>query len=327
MIGRRGRQLVATGVALALAAAACGDDSDSDGETGAGSGDGQWPDELVFAAVPAEESTSLTQSYQHHIDVLEEELGLTISFTEASNYAGVIEGQIAGRVDIAQYGPFSYVIAKDQGAAIEPVGAMADEVDVEPGYQSYAIVPSGSDITSLEDFAGSDVCFVDQSSTSGYLYPSEGLLSAGVDPVDDVTPTFAGGHDASVIAVANGDCDAGFAYDEMVDEIVIGAGDIEEGDVEVVWESEVIAGSPIAVSTELPADLVAEIERIMIEEVNVDALVAAGRCEEQDDREATISECGVSDENTWGYAEVDDAFYDGVRQVCETTEAEACEEG
>lgn len=317
-------------MALALVAAACGDDSDSDVEASsdlASEGNGDWPDELVFGAVPAEESTSLTQSYEHHVALLEEELGIDVQFSQASDYAGVIEGQIAGRVHIAQYGPFSYTIAKDQGAAIEPVGAMLDEPDGEPGYVSYGIVPAGSDITSIEEFEGADVCFVDASSTSGYLYPAQGLIDAGIDPEDDVTPTFAQGHDASVIAVANGDCDAGFAYDTMVDEIVIDQGDIDEGDVEVVWESEVIAGSPLAVSTDLPEDLVAEIERILLEEVNVDALIEAGRCEDHGDLESNVSECGISDENVWGYAQVDDSYYDGVRAVCDATEAEACEEG
>lgn len=335
MIGRnRGRRrwmAAAAGFSLVLVAAACGDDSDTetsgDGASAGGSGaDGEdWPDELVFAAVPAEESSALTASYEKHIDILEEELGIEIEFFQATEYAGVIEGQISGRVHLAQYGPFSYVIATQQGASIEPVGAMLDvnedgEPLDEPGYQSYGIVPAGSDIQSIEDFAGKTVCFVDNASTSGFLYPSEGLLNAGIDPEDDVTPNFAGSHDASVISVANGDCDAGFAYDEMVDSIVVNAGDIEEGDVEVVWESEVIAGSPLAVSSDLPESLVEEIQRILIEQVNVDALSDAGVC-------TSVDDCNLTDENVWGYAEVEDAYYDGVRTVCEVTEAEACEEG
>lgn len=319
---------------LALVAGACEDD-EGDGEDaqpvavdggspeagqpeGDASGREGWPEELVFAAVPAEESSALEESYDPIIELLESELGLDIEFFQATDYAGVIEGQIAGNVDLAQYGPFSYVIAKTNGADIEPAGAMVDEKGGEPGYQSYGIVPAGSGITSLEDYAGKTVCFVDPSSTSGFLYPSAGLIEAGVDPESGLQPLFAGGHDASALSVASGDCEAGFAFDAMVDQVLVDSGQLEPGALEVVWRSEVIAGSPLAVSQALPESLVSEINRLIVEEANVDHLTEVGLCE---------ADCRLTDEEVWGYAEVDDTFYDGVRAVCETTKADACQAG
>jgi phosphonate transport system substrate-binding protein len=293
-------------VALAVVAAACGG--------GAGS---EEPESLVFAAVPSEEASRLEESYRVTLEILEAELGVDIEFFQAADYAGVIEGQIAGTVDIAQYGPFSYVIATNNGAAIEPAGAMTGAPDEEPGYQSYGIAPADSEINSLEDFRGKTVCFVDPSSTSGFLYPSAGLLELGISPETDVTPVFAGGHDASGISVANGDCDAGFAFDSMVDIVLIENGDVAPGELKVVWKSEVIAGSPVAVSTELPDDLRSLIKSTFIDKVNVDWAVANGYCPSAD-------ECSLSDEEIWGYKAVDNSFYDGVRKVCEVTEAPAC---
>ncbi|MDQ3353080.1 MAG: phosphate/phosphite/phosphonate ABC transporter substrate-binding protein [Actinomycetota bacterium] len=314
---------VGTLVALTLVATAC--ESDEDEEEGAvpASAEGGnaaregWPEKLVFAAVPSEESSALQEGYKPILEVLRSELGLDIEFFQAADYAGVIEGQIAGNVDLAQYGPFSYVIARANGADIEPVGAMVDEKGGEPGYQSYGIVPAGSDIASLEDYAGKNVCFVDPSSTSGFLYPSAGLIQAGVDPESGIKPVFAGGHDASALSVASGDCEAGFAFDSMVDEVLIDSGQLEEGALEVVWKSEVIAGSPLAVRSDLPESLVSEINRVIIEQANVDHLVEVGIC-------ASEADCKLTDEEVWGYAKVDDAFYDGVRAVCESTKAEAC---
>jgi phosphonate transport system substrate-binding protein len=49
-----------------------------------------------------------------------------------------------------------------------------------------------------------------------------------------------------VISVANGDCDAGFAFDSMVTELLPERGEIEEGEIKIVWESPIIAGSPMA---------------------------------------------------------------------------------
>lgn len=336
-------QLMAILTALMLTAAACGDDDESaDAATGetlsaenaaatdttgdSAAGDEEWPDSLTFAAVPSEESTSLEQSYGPILAVLEDELGLEIEFFQATDYAGVIEGMIAGNVDLAAFGPFSYVIADANGAEIRPIGATIDAVGDEPGYQSYGITQGDNDeVVSLEDFAGKTTCFVDPGSTSGFLYPSAGLIEAGIDPDEDVTATFAGGHDASAISVANGDCEVGFAFDTMVTTSLIEDGTIEEGDLKVVWESEIIAGSPLAVRTALPASLIAELDRIIIELANNDYLLPNGYCGDPDDAEVRERGCELTDEGVWGYVAVDDAFYDGVRAVCAATRAESCE--
>lgn len=281
-----------------------------------------WPETLVVGAVPSEESQSLIESYAPLVEALEEDLGIPVEFTQATDYAGVIEGQVAERVHLAQYGPFSYVLAGYRGAELDVVGVMTDGPDVEPGYQSYGIANPDSGIESIEDFAGKTVCFVDPASTSGFLYPSEGLLSAGIDPDPDstteITPVFAGGHDASVISVANGDCDAGFAFDAMVENILIDSGDINEGDVVTVWKSEVIAGSPLAMLTSLPTDLQERITDVVRNQVNTDQLIADGKC-------TSVDDCGITDENIWGWVQKPDSFFDGVRKVCEVTGASQCE--
>jgi phosphonate transport system substrate-binding protein len=278
-----------------------------------------WPEKIVFGAVPSEESSSLVESYEKILEVLEQQLGLEIEFFQATDYAGIIEGQVSGRVDMAQYGPFAYVLAGFRGANLEVAGVMTDGPDIEPGYQSYGITQGdNAEINSIEDFAGKTICFVDPASTSGFLYPSEGLLSAGIDPETGVTPVFAGGHDASALAVANGDCDAGFAFDAMIDKNLIESGDIAEGDLKTVWKSEVIAGSPLAMQANLPQTLKDEIIRIITEEANVDALVASGICD-------TVENCGLTDEKVWGYTLRPDSFYDGVRKVCEVTGSSKCQ--
>ncbi len=308
-------KIAALGVAAATVTALSGCAAESPAGVNA---DG-WPDKLVFGAVPSEESSSLVESYEKIIEVLEQELGLEIEFFQATDYAGIIEGQVSGRVDLAQYGPFSYVLAGFRGAELEVAGVMTDGPDIEPGYQSY-LVARGDDssINDIADVAGKIVCFVDPASTSGYLYPSEGIISAGIDPETGITPVFAGGHDASALAVANGDCDAGFAFDAMIDKNLIEKGDIKEGDLKTIWKSAVIAGSPLAMQSGLPQTLKDEIVRVLTQEANVDALVASGICD-------SVENCGLTDEKVWGYVSKPDSFYDGVRQVCEVTGASQCQ--
>lgn len=323
----RGRFIAGVAAAVLLLAA-CGSDSDTAVEDTAadevpteveGIDKTGWPEKLVVGAVPSEESSALVQSYQPLVDALTEELGLEVDFFQATDYAGIIEAQVADRVDLAQYGPFSYVLAKIRGAEIDVAGVMTEGPDIEPGYQSYGIARADNDeINSITDFAGKKVCYVDPGSTSGYLYPIQGLIVNNIDPETGVTPVFAGGHDASVLSVKNGDCDAGFAFDAMVDKNLIEAGQIAEGEIKTVWKSEVIAGSPLAYRTSLPESLVKEIKRIVLEIVNADNLIATGKC-------TSIEDCGLTDENVWGWVEKDDSFFDGVRAVCEATKSKKCE--
>lgn len=350
--------------AVALVAAACGNDDDSsstssdstptaeateeateaateeateeamEGESMAIERQDDWPTEIIFAAVPSEQNEQLQESYQVTLEILQDQLGLdSIEFFQAADYAGVIEAMIAGNVDAAQFGPFSYVIAVGNGADIQPAGVMLGEPDEEPGYRSYGITGADNEeINSIDDFADRNVCFVDPGSTSGFLYPSSGLLDAGIDPESGVSGTFAGGHDASAISVANGTCEAGFAFDTMVTSILVDSGDItgvvdtvedenvnpDEASVKIVWKSPVIAGSPLAIQNTLPESFIEAFRQVMVDMVNIDWAVENGYCE-------SVDNCSFSDEDIWGYADRDDSFYEGVREVCRLTESAQCE--
>ncbi|MGV0836194.1 phosphate/phosphite/phosphonate ABC transporter substrate-binding protein [Mycolicibacterium thermoresistibile] len=312
---------VAAGVALVLA----GCSSDSAESTGAGEAAGTgFPETLTLASVPAENSTDLKSSYEPLIAMLEDETGATVEFVQASDYAGVIEGIIADNVDLAFFGPFAYVVADLNGAAITPLGAVVGEKGDAPGYQSYGLARSDNDaVNGLADFADKTVCFVDPGSTSGFLYPSAGLIEAGViesgseaDISAAMTPIFAGGHDASALAIANGDCDAGFAFDTMVDRTMIEKGDLEPGELKTVWESETIAGSVFVANEALGTEAIDRLTTLFTEKANMEALQGAGYCEGED--------CRITDERVWGVVAVEDSAYDGVRKVCDVTGSEKC---
>jgi len=275
------------------------------------------PETLVFAQVPSESATAIAESNEAIIAAIEKSTGLTVEIQQVTDYAAVIEGLRAGQIQLAGLGPFSYMVAKDGGAGVEVLGSLVDDPEQEPGYKSYGIVPAGSDITDLAGFAGKTVCFVDPTSTSGFLYPSAGLLDLGIDPETGVTPVFAGGHDASALSVADGTCDAGFAYDNMVTNQLIDAGSLKEGDLKVVWESETIAGSPYVASDALPADLMKQLKDVFANDLNVPALVESGVC-------TSAADCNLPEDSEYGFIAVEDSFYDGVRAVCATTKAPAC---
>lgn len=272
-------------------------------------------DELVFAAVPSEESQSLQQDYQPVIDMLARETGKKIVFQQATDYAAVVEGQRAGKIDIAKYGPFSYALARDKGVPATAVAAQVPEKGGQPGYRSYGITRAGSGIQDLAGFRGKQTCFVDPTSTSGHLYPKAGLIRAGVHPDSDVQKVFSGGHDASALAVAKGDCDAGFAFDTMVDQQLIEKGQLKRGDLRVVWRSPVIPSDPVALSDDIDPKVRERISTALGEKANSDYLRENGFC---------TGACSVGDTNGWGFTPVNDAFYDGIREVCRETRDKQC---
>ncbi|OZD71178.1 phosphate/phosphite/phosphonate ABC transporter substrate-binding protein [Rhodococcus sp. 05-340-1] len=283
-----------------------------------------FPETITLAAIPAENSTDLKASYDPVIERLENETGATVDFVQASDYAGVVEGLIAGNVDIAFFGPFAYVVAGINGADMTPLGAVVQDEASPPGYQSYGIARSdNASVNGLADYAGKKVCFVDPSSTSGFLYPTAGLIEDDVitsgseaDISAAMTPIYAGGHDASALGVKAGDCDAGFAFDTMVDRTMIDNGELAPGELKTVWKSEMIAGSLFAANNDLGSEAIAKLQDVFSEGMNSDAFIADGICAE---------ECRITDEDAWGVVPAQDSDYDGVRHVCEVTGSEKCQ--
>ncbi|MEU3260721.1 phosphate/phosphite/phosphonate ABC transporter substrate-binding protein [Streptomyces albidoflavus] len=311
----RTRQILSAVMVLsALTVTACGSSAADKG--GEADGGARNPDSLVFATIPTEDSTTLEQSFAGVIAMLEKETGKKITFQKATDYAAIIEGQRTGKIDIAVYGPFTYVLALNSGVKIEPAAALVTEKGAKPGYRSYGFVKTGSDIESLADAKGKRVCFVEPNSTSGYLYPSAGFIEAKVNPEKDITPVMAGGHDASVLAVVSGQCDLGFAYDVMVEHQLIDKKQIKPGAVKTIWKSEIVPGSPAAVSSELDSGLKNKIVTALQTKANTDYLKAHGFCTEV---------CSVGDQGNWGFTKVSDAMYDGVRKVCDTTKDKQCQ--
>lgn len=298
-----------------------------------------WPDSISFAIVPAEEADNVADYVTPRI--IADELGLELKVEEAADYAGVIEGMIAERVDVGAFGPFAYVIATGAGANIDLAGIWSgDTADTYGDYKSFLLVPTGSDIRTPADLKGHTVCFVDPGSASGFLFPSQGLIEAGIDPNEgsaDITPIFAGGHDASVLAILDGTCDAGYAYDTMVTQQLIESGDLagvidasgdpdkddtvnaDAAELEIVWKSTAIAAPPLAVGKWLPETLQAAIKDVVLTKINVDWAADNGYCPSTD-----LQECELSDGAFWGYLPEDDSYFDGIRELCDITGAEQC---
>lgn len=301
-------------VALASAAvpvlAACGssaaeEDGNRDNET------------ITFAAVPAESSTSLESDFSNITKLIEKETGTKVTFQNAADYAAVVEGQRAGKIDVASYGPFSYIIAKEQGIDLTAVAAPTNDKATKPAYTSHAYVRADSDISDLSDLEGKKACFTDAASTSGYLIPMKALKDEGIDMAKDLDPVLAGGHDAAVLSLKSGSCEAAFTHDAML-KTLQSSGQVKKGELRKIWESEKIPEDPIAVNeATVDPELADEIATVLREKANKPELVKAGICTSE-------SSCHLPEEIEYGYRPVKDSDYDSIRTICDETQADAC---
>ena len=121
----------------------------------------------------------------------------------------------------------------------------------------------------LSVMIGEKVAFVEEGSTSGYLYPSLQLKNMGIDYTKDITQVFTGSHDGAISSVYNGDTKFGVAYDDARRSIRKTNPDVGKVVIAIGITAE-IPNDVIAVRTDLPADIKAKIYTILSEYIATD---------------------------------------------------------
>ncbi|MEO1017557.1 MAG: phosphonate ABC transporter substrate-binding protein [Pseudomonadota bacterium] len=199
---------------------------------------------------------------------LEERLGLPVELYPASDYAGVLQGLIAGQLEFAGLGSAGYagIYLQDENA-VEPLYTTM-QVDGSLGYYSMMYVRSDSDIHALEDMEGKSLAFADPNSTSGYLVPSYELANnEGLNLDEYFSQTgFGGGHEQAVVAVLNGQYDGGVTWTSGVGDIdqgysrgnlrsMVDKGMLKMDEIRIIWQSNLITNGPRVIRKDVPQEL------------------------------------------------------------------------
>jgi len=238
------------------------------GTAGAADWKSQYP-ELTFAVVPAENATGVSDRYAGFMDYLFKELGVPVKLRIANDYAAVIEGQRAGNIQIAYYGPASYSKAYLTGVKTEPFVTTRNN-DGAIGYYSVIYVKADSAYKDIHDLKGKTIGFVDPNSTSGYNAPRFYLHKNGID-VDSFfgKSIITGSHENGIIALDKGtvDCAADWWNADNDSNLtrMVNKGMAKKDDFRIVFKSDLLPGSPYAYLTDLPADLKKAILNAFIE--------------------------------------------------------------
>ena len=200
----------------------------------------------------------------------EDLLGVEAKLFAPADYNGVIQGLLGGTIDMAWVGASGYAkIYLNDPDAVEPVLVKVN-TDGTFGYYSIGFARIDSGITSLDDMKGKTLGFGDPNSTSGYLIPSieiPSIIGATMESGDYFGEVkFTGGHEQTIVAVANRDVDAGVSWVDGLGDWADGynsgalrkavdAGLVDMNEMVQIWQSKTIPEGPVVLRSTLPEDV------------------------------------------------------------------------
>jgi phosphonate transport system substrate-binding protein len=209
------------------------------------------PQKLRVALLPDENASTIIQNAQPLKAYLEKTLGKEIELIVTTDYSSMIEAMRFGRIEIAYFGPLSYVLARSK-SKIEAFAAGVSKG--KPTYTSVVIAGAGSPVKSLADIRGQTVAYGDQASTSSHLVPRAMIQDAGLVATRDYQAVYLGQHDAVARAVESGKVPVG-ALSKPIFDSLVKSGKIDAAKVHVIAETKPIPNYPLAMQSSLSPQL------------------------------------------------------------------------
>jgi phosphonate transport system substrate-binding protein len=252
------------------------------------------PVKLIMSFVPSGDTQQIITGGEAIERLLEGKTGYEIDTNVATSYAAVVEAMGAGNADIGWLNTFGYILAHEK-YGVDVI--LATVRFGQPYYTGQIIAGADTGIETLADLKGKTMCWVDPLSTSGYVIPRVMLQAEGIDPdADFANVVEAGSHNNVVIAVYNGDCDAGATFVDARGSVESDFPDVKDK-VKVIAESPQIPNDTVSVRADLDPEIVETIKSALLE------------ISQTDEGKAALEEVYEINELT----AVDDSFYDSFR--------------
>jgi phosphonate transport system substrate-binding protein len=224
---------------------------------------GRDPAKLRVALLPDENAATLIQNAQPLKAHLERELKKDIELIVTTDYSSMIEAMRFGRIEVAYFGPFSYVLAKSRAPDIEPFAVGVEKG--KPTYNSILIAQADGPVKELPDVRGKPFGFGDQASTSSHLVPRAHLLKlAGLMGGRDYQVVHLGTHDGVARAVQNGQVAAG-ALSEPIFRTLVGRNAIDAAKIRQIGLSDPVPNYPIVMQGNLAPALKDNIRKAFLD--------------------------------------------------------------
>lgn len=169
--------------------------------------------ELRVAFIPLENPEKLISNVKPAMNFLEKEMGLKVRYFITLNYSAAVEAMISKKADVSFMSPLPYVLA-NKYLGVEAV--LGEIYDAKPYYYSRIFVRKESGIKRLSDLKGKTIAYVDPISSSGFMYPHDifvraGLVNGGLEKPEGGffrRVYFAGGDQQAINSMVGGFVDA-----------------------------------------------------------------------------------------------------------------------
>ena len=219
------------------------------------------PSTLKVALLPDENAATIIKKNRPLQEYLEKKLDRKVQLIVTTDYSSMIEAMRHSRLDLAYFGPLSYVLAK-QKSEIEPFAAIRQKGKTT--YQAVVIANTSAGIDRIEDIAGKDVAFGDKASTSSHLIPKSMLAEKKLYAGQNFREHFVGAHDAVAMSVQNGHAQAG-GLSKPIFETLVSRGMIKPEKVKVIAESGPFPQYPWTMRSDLDPQLKQKIKSAFME--------------------------------------------------------------
>ena len=207
--------------------------------------DGSTQNPLRVMLIPADGGTEdgTIADFQPIFNAVTKSTGINFNIRVGQSYGAVVEAMATGLVDVAFFGPVSYLQARKRGGAELLAVAVTGG---EAVYYAGIFVAKDSPIKTLEDLKGRSVAFGDINSTSSFTYQVALMLKGGMDPARDLCKIrMTGSHANSLAALTSGQVDAAcLSFDSYLK--AVNSGSVDTQKVRVLLKSEPIPNPPIA---------------------------------------------------------------------------------
>ena len=213
------------------------------------------PETLKVALLPDEDASTVIKNNKPLKDYLEGALDKKVELVVTTDYSSMIEAMRHGRIDLAYFGPLSYVMAKSK-SDIEAFAAIVKKGSAT--YQGVVIGNAAAGVRTLADIKGKDMAYGDPASTSSHLIPKSILAAAGLVQDKDYKEHFLGAHDAVALTVQSGKAQAG-GLSRPILESLIEKGVIKTDKVNVITYSKPFPQYPWTMRSNLDPALKAKI--------------------------------------------------------------------
>ncbi|MFB6325590.1 phosphonate ABC transporter substrate-binding protein [Pantoea deleyi] len=237
------------------------------------------PKQLNLGILGGQNATQQIGDNQCVKTFFDKELGVDTQMRNASDYSGVIQGLLGGKIDmVLSMSPASFASVYIQNPkAVDVVGIVVDDKDQSRGYHSVVIVKADSPYKKIDDLKGKSFGMADPDSTSGFLMPNQAFKKMFGGSVDDKynntfsSVTFSGGHEQDILGVLNNQFDGAVTWTSMVGDYNSGYTSGAFGrlirmdhpdlmkQIRIIWQSPLIPNGPVLVSNRLPADFKAKV--------------------------------------------------------------------